>query len=171
MDYNDFLNNSSILLKKEEMGAIIGPDREAFSKLIDHSFSGEMPACWRAMWLVDYLAELHPWLATNYITRSWEEIQNHHPDSVTRSLLRMLSRYEIPEDYQGIAADLCLEWLQKESVPVAIKAHSMEVLYRISMIYPEISNEFITVMEEQAPNNSVGFAARARLIIEKMKKL
>jgi hypothetical protein len=171
MDLDDFLCNSAILLKKEEMGAIIGPDPEAFSKLVDLSYSKEMPICWRAMWLVDYLAELHPWLATKYIPRAWKEIQNNHPDGVTRSLLRMLSRYEIPEEKQGIAADLCLEWLQKESVPVAIKAHSMEVLFRISEIYPELSNEFIIIMEEQAPNNSVGFSARARLIINKMRKL
>ncbi len=39
------------------MGAIIGPDPEAFSKLVDFSYSKEMPICWRAMWLVDYLAE------------------------------------------------------------------------------------------------------------------
>jgi hypothetical protein len=171
MDYNDFLTNSAILLKKEEMGTIIGPDPEAFCKLTDHSYSKEMPICWRAMWLVDYLAELHPWLATSYISRGWKEIQNDHPDGVTRSLLRMLSRYEIPEDYQGIATDLCLEWLQKESVPVAIKAYSMEVLFRISIIYPELTNEFITILKEQAPNNSAGFKARARIITEKMEKL
>jgi len=171
MDLDDFLCNSAILLKKEEMGSIIGQDPEAFQNLFKLSFSRNMPVCWRAAWLTDYLAELHPWLATKYIPKAWKEIQNKHPDGVTRSLLRMLSRYDIPEDYQGIATDLCMEWLTKESVPVAIKAHSMEVLYRIAVLYPDLSNEFITILEEQTPNNTIAFKARARIIINKINKL
>jgi hypothetical protein len=171
MDLESFLTHEIKYLKKEEMGTILGPDQETFNQLFLLSVSRKMPVCWRAAWLMDYLAELHPWLAEGYIVKVWPEIPNEHPVGVTRSWMRMLCRYEIPEDFQGIAADLCMNWLEKESVTVAIKAYSMEILLKIAKIYPELSNEFITILEDQAPNNSAGFKARATHVIGEMKKL
>lgn len=171
MVLKEFLAHEVLSLKKEEIGKIIGPDPGKFKALFDHAFSRDMPVCWRAAWIMDHLSEVHPWLAGEYIGNIWQEIPRQHPDGVTRSALRLLSRYGIPEDFQGIAADLCLSWLEKESVPVAIKAYSMEMLLKIATVYPEFTNEFITVIEDQAPNNSAGYKARAHHIIKALKKL
>lgn len=171
MDLKDFLTHTALSLKKEEIGKIIGSDPEQFNALFDLAFSREMPVCWRAAWLMDYLAELDPWLASDYIEKLWKEIPKQHPDGVTRSTLRLLARYRIPEDHQGNAADLCLSWLEKEAVPVAIKAYSMELLLQIATAYPEFTNEFITVIEDQAPHNSAGYKARAHHIISALRKL
>jgi hypothetical protein len=171
MDLTRLLTSEVLLLKKEEIGSIIGPSREKYDELFQIAFSRNMPVCWRSAWILDYLAELHPWLAGKYIAKIWAEIPEGHPDGVTRSCLRLLCRYDIPEDYQGIAADLCLSWLEREAVPVAIKAYSMELLLKIVRLYPELANEFIAVIEDQAPNNSAGFKARAVYVIGEMQKL
>lgn len=166
----DMLSNTTQLMKKEDMVRLIGPDPEAFAELYTMAFSREMPLCWRSAWILDYMAEQYAWLAENYIETIWTKIPENHPDGVVRSILRMLTRYDIPEEYQGIATDLCLEWLSKESVPVAIKVHSMEIIKKIALIYPELRHEFITVLEEQSPKNSIGFKVRARMVIEEFKK-
>lgn len=171
MNLKDLLTNSVLLLKKEEIASIIGPEPEHFRKLFEHSFSREMPICWRATWLMDYLAETHPWLADDYIEKIWSEIPKEHPVGVTRSALRLLCRYPIPEDFQGIATDLCLDWLSREAVPVAIKVYSMELLLKIARLYPELSNEFIAIIEEQVPHGSAGYKSRARHMIAAMRKL
>jgi hypothetical protein len=171
MDLNDLLTNSVLLLKKEEIGSIIGPEAEQFKELVSLAFSRDMPVCWRATWLMDYLAETYPWLAEEYVEQIWSEIPKKHPDGVTRSALRLLCRYPIPEDFQGLATDLCLDWLVQESVPVAIKAYSMELLLNIARIYPELSNEFIAIIEEQVPNGTAGYKARAKHVIAALRKL
>jgi hypothetical protein len=171
MVLRDFLTIEALSLKKEEIGNIIGPDPEKFRGLLELSFSREMPVCWRAAWIMDHLSEVHPWLAEEYIGNIWQEIPRQHPDGVTRSTLRLLTRYAIPEDFQGVAADLCLSWLEKASVPVAIKVYSMEILLKIATAYPEFTHEFITVIEDQVPDNSVGYKARANHIIKAMKRL
>lgn len=171
MNLKTFLATTVLSLKKEEIVAILGPDTGTFSELFTLSFSREMPVCWRAAWIMDHLAEHHPWLAEPEVEKIWAEIPKQHPDGVTRSSLRLLCRYEIPEDHQGIAADLCLSWLEKESVPVAIKAYSMEMLLKIAAAYPELTHEFITVIEDQAPHNSAGYKARAHHITRAMRKL
>ena len=170
MDLNTLLTTEVLMLSKEEIGSIIGPDPEQYDELFRIAFSRKMPICWRSAWLMDYLSELHPSLADKYIEKIWAEMPAGHPDGVTRSCLRLLCRFDIPEDYQGIAADLCLSWLEKEAVPVAIKAYSMELLLKIARLYPELGNEFIAIIEEQAPNNSAGFKARAVYVIGEMRK-
>ena len=171
MDLGKFLTSTALLLKKEEIGTIIGTDAKQFEELFHLSFSREMPVCWRATWLMDHLSEVAPTLADPWIEKIWAEIPKEHPVGVTRSALRLLVRYEIPEEFEGVAADLCLSWLEKESVSVAIKVYSMELLLKIARNYPELTNEFITVIEDQAPNNSAGYKARAHHIIRAMKKL
>ncbi|MCF8225495.1 MAG: hypothetical protein K9J30_06425 [Bacteroidales bacterium] len=170
MELRDFLTNNDLRLQKEEIVSIIGPDPDAFNALMEYSLSRQMPVCWRAAWIMDHMAEKHPWLAEPHIDKMWNEIPKEHPDGVTRSILRLLTRYEIPEDMQGLATDLCLNWLEKEAVPVAIKVFSMEVLLNITRIHPELRNEFITLIEDQLPFNSAGYKARADRIIKQMKK-
>ena len=171
MDLARFITHDLLYLKKEEAVSLIGHDQEKFDALYNLAFSREMPACWRSAWMMDCLAESHPRIAEKYIEKIWTELPAVHPDGVTRSCLRMLCRYDIPEKYQGIATDLCLSWLEKESVPVGIKAYCMELLLKIATLYPELGNEFITIIEEQAPNNSAGFIARARFVTGEMRKL
>ncbi len=166
----EMLSDNSQLMKKEDIVRLIGPDEDTFAELFNMTFSRDMPLCWRSAWILDYLSEMYDWLAVNYIVKAWNEIPYQHPDGVTRSVLRMLARYDIPEQHQGVAAELCMDWLRMESVPVAIKVWSMEIVKKISLIYPELSNEFIMVLKEQAPKNTVAFEARSRKIIKEILK-
>lgn len=169
MNLHDLL--AATHLKKEEIGRIIGEDPRAFHQLYELSYSGEMPFCWRATWIMDHLAELYPGLAENYIEKIWKEVFRDHPVGVTRSSIRLLTRYDIPEAYEGRAADCCMEWLEKESVPPALKVYGMEILLKLARLYPDLKHEIMTIIEEQAPKNSAGFKARAVHILRAMKKI
>lgn len=171
MKIDKLLEDNDIRLKKSELVKVIGANEKSMKYLVELAFSRNMPVCWRAAWVMDAIAEEQASLADQYITRIWKELCLKHPDGVTRSALRMLTRYDIPEDDQGQAADICLEWLEKESVPVAIKAHAMTILMKLARIYPELKDEFITILEHQVPNNSIGFKARANHIIKDLKKM
>lgn len=170
MDLKELLGGSHIGMRKEDFGRVIGSSPEMYRDLMNIALSQELPVCWRAAWIMDHLSELHPSLPEKYIEQLWRKIPDQ-PDGVKRSILRMLCRYEIPEEQQGIATDMCLDWLLKESVPVAIKVFSMEILLNITRVYPELKEEFITILEDQMPNNSAGYKARAVKIIKAMEKL
>lgn len=156
---------------KENLGRLIGTSPDTYKDLIQLTFSGDMPACWRAAWMMDYLSEVDPSLPETFIARIWEELPEKHPDGVKRSALRMLCRYDIPEEQQGLATDLCLDWLVQESIPVAIKAYSMEIMHKICILYPELKEEFIAILQDHMHNNSAGFKARAWHIIKALEKV
>ena len=88
-----------------------------------------------------------------------------------RSFLRLLCRYDIEEDDQGMLIDLCFGYLVSELYPLAVKVHAMQLIYNHVLIYPELKNELITVIEDQEDNNSIGFKSRGRRIISQLEKM
>lgn len=171
MDLDTFLTDTTLRLKKEEIAGIIGTSDKQYQQLISAALSKEMPNCWRAMWLADYLAELRPDLGEPYVEKLWGELSKKHPDGVVRSAMRMLTRYPIPEKHQGFAADLTVSLLVKEVVPVAIKVYAMEIMLNIAKIYPELKEEFITVIQDQILHGTSGYKARAKKILPKLEAL
>ena len=142
-----------------------------FSTLLQMALHEKDPLAWRASWVLDGSDEEKPGLALKHIS----EIVNTLPDVKSkgslRSLLRLLSRYDIPEEQQGKLVDLCFSYLVSELYPLAVKVHAMMIIYNHVLIYPELKDEFITVMEDQVENNTVGFKSRARNLIKQMEKL
>ena len=47
----------------------------------------------------------------------------------------------ISNKHHGILADHCFNALRSGFSAIAIKAYSMEILYKLSVIYPELANE------------------------------
>jgi len=149
----------------------IGASREQFNSLLDLALDGKDPVAWRAAWIVDGVAEKHPEMADSYITSIVRRLPGLKSKGALRSMLRLLCRYEIPEEEQGILIDLCFGILVSELYPVAVKVHAMQIIYNHVLLYPELKEELITVIEDQMNNNSVGFSSRARRLIRQMEKL
>jgi hypothetical protein len=142
-----------------------------FPSLLQLALHEKDPLSWRACWLLDGADEKKPGMAHKYIPRIVENLPGLESKGALRSLLRLLCRHEIPEENQGLLIDLCFQYLVSELYPVAVKAHAMQIIYQHVLLYPELKNELIAVIEDQAENNSVGFRARGSILIKKMEKL
>jgi hypothetical protein len=142
-----------------------------FSTLLRLALYEKDPLAWRASWVLDGSDEQKPGLAKNYLSEIIQALPDLESKGSLRSLLRLLCRYDIPEEEQGMLIDLCFSYLVSELFPLAVKAHAMMIIYNHVLIYPELKDEFITVMEDQIANNTVGFKSRARNLIKQMEKL
>ena len=142
-----------------------------FVTLLDLALYDEDPVAWRAAWVLDGADELEPGLASDHLVKIVEALPELSSLGTLRSILRMLCRYDIPEDSQGLLIDLCFSYLTSELYPVAVKAHAMQIVYQHVLLYPELKDELITILEDQIENNSVGFLSRARRLIKQMEKL
>lgn len=142
-----------------------------FNTLLQLALHEKDPLAWRASWILDGSDEQKPGLADNYLTEIVKALPDLESKGSLRSLLRLLCRYDIPEEEQGMLIDLCFSYLVSELYPPAVKAHAMMIIYNHVLIYPELKDEFVTVMEDQIANNSVGFKSRARNLIKQMEKL
>ena len=171
MDYRSILYDFPTGRDKNFLIRDVGKSDEKFSQLLNLSLNEKDPVAWRAGWILDGSDEEQPGLAQNYISNIVQKLPELESRGTLRCLLRLLSRYDIPEDYQGLLIDLCFEYMVSELIPVAVKVHAMQIIYNHVLLYPELKAELITVIEDQVDNNTVGFMSRGRRIIAKLEKL
>ncbi len=170
MDFRSLLTNFPSGAEKELFISEVGKSDEKFADLLNLALFEKDPLAWRATWILDGSDELHPGLAFGYRAKIIQNLPQLKSKGALRSLLRLLCRYDIPEEDQGLLIDLCFGYLVSELYPVAVKVHAMQIVYMHTLIYPELKEELITVIEDQVENNSVGFKSRGLRIIRQLKK-
>jgi len=171
MDFRSLLLNFPSGVEKDiYIKEVIGT-KDGFRSLLDLALHDKDPVAWRASWVLDGSDEQQPGLATTYLSKIIQALPALESKGSLRSLLRMLCRYDIPEEKQGLLIDLCFSYLVSELYPLAVKVHAMQIVYNHVLIYPELKDELVTVLEDQMENNSVGFLARGRRLIKQMEKL
>jgi hypothetical protein len=171
MDIRSLLTSLPSRVEKEIYINEVVSSEENVNTLLDLVFHEKDPVAWRAAWILDGSDEQYPGIAGPLIRGIIEQLPELDSTGALRSLLRLLCRYEIPEEQQGILIDLCFKYMVSELYPVAVKVHAMQIIYNHALIYPELAEELRTIIEDQMMNNSVGFASRGRRIISQLEKL
>lgn len=171
MDYKKVLANFPSGADKEMFVREVGDSVEKFNTLLDLALLDEDPVAWRAGWILDSCDEVNPGLASGSVSRIVSSIPGITSSGTLRCLLRLLCRYDIEEEDQGMLIDCCFGYMVSELYPVAVKVHAMQIIYQHVLIYPELKEELITVIEDQIVNNSVGFKSRGMRIISQLEKV
>ncbi|MGQ9620586.1 MAG: hypothetical protein ACUVTX_06320 [Bacteroidales bacterium] len=112
--------------------------------------------------------KIHPHLAGIIL-----QLKNIRNNSIARSFMRILSFEDMKnfgEQEQGVLADYCLESLNAPETPLAlaIKVYAMEILYRLTIIYPELGNKVTASIRSVMEEGSPGIVARGRAILRKI---
>ena len=171
MDFRSLLTDLPSGTERDLLvGEIMHSDEHVLT-LLQLALHEKDPIAWRACWLLDCSDEKKPGLLQTHLRRVIRALDGMKSKGTLRSLLRLLTRYQIPEEDQGLLIDHCFAYLVSEQYPVAVKAHAMQIIYNHVLIYPELKHELIAVIEDQADNNSVGFRTRGNILIKQMEKL
>lgn len=141
--------------------------------LIRLSLSGESRLAFRSSWCLTKAAEID----SSAIEPYYEELVNLLPrletESVIRSIMKIISESDVTrlkEKSHGIIASCSFDWLNSAESAIAIKVYSMEALYKLSVIYPELSEELYSSVVRIMENASAGVKAKGRYVIKKLGK-
>ena len=170
MDFRSLLADIPSGAGKDLLAGEVIKSPTHFNTLLQLALHEKDPLAWRASWILDGSDERKPGMASRHIPEIVQALPALESKGSLRTLLRMLSRYDIPEEEQGLLIDLCFSYLVSGQYPVAVKAHAMLIIYNHVLLYPELKDEFIAVIEDQEANNSVGFKSRGRNLIKQMEK-
>jgi len=143
------------------------------STLVRFALFGDHTLAFRSSWCITKAAELDPESIEPYYSELVHALPTMKDESVTRSILKIISETDISlfdERCQGIIATCCFELLNSAASAVAIKVYSMEALYRLSTIYPELGEELGSSLIRVMENSSAGVKARGKYIIERLRK-
>jgi 8-oxo-dGTP diphosphatase len=154
------------------ISAIENPD--IFIKLFEYSFSTDKNLAFRASWTLTKVCDKFPEIVNPYLGQIAEILSKIDNESSLRSFLRILSLSDLEQisaRQQGLLADFCFNILNSGFSAIAVKAYSMEILYKLTLIYHEFANELSTSIQILMEDGSAGITARGRAILRKLAEI
>ena len=144
-------------------------DNKVLDLMIDYSLSANKTLAFRASYCIIKAEEKAPGIVERYYGLFAESLQKLENESVIRAFLKMLNTSDLSklnENQQGILAEYCFTWLKSAKSAIAIKAYSMEALYKLSLIYPELVTELRLSILSVMEGGSAGIKARGQQILK-----
>jgi 8-oxo-dGTP diphosphatase len=145
-----------------------------FSKLLEYSFSSDKKLAFHSSWALTKVCDKYPDSIYPYFHEIIISLSKLNNESAERSFLRILSLTDIkivnPKDH-GILADHCFSALKSGFTAISIKAYSMEILYKLAVIYPELANELSATIHMLQGDGSAGIVARGIIIMKKLAEI
>ncbi|OFY64880.1 MAG: hypothetical protein A2V64_04190 [Bacteroidetes bacterium RBG_13_43_22] len=174
-DLQKMINNMMSMQEAEWVAASAGENPVLFQKLLDYSYSPDRKLAFRASWTLSKVCDKYPELIYPHLEKITEELNGIDNESTQRSFLRILSLTDlqkISERHHGILAEHCFKALNSGFSAIAIKAYSMEIIYKLALIYPGLANELaITINMLQGEVSAAGIVARGRIIMKRIAEI
>ncbi len=166
--------NRLISLKEVDWIATSAIENSAiFRKLLEYSYSSDKKLSFRSSWTLTKVCDKYPDIIYPYLSRIVENLEKLNNESAQRSFLRIISLSDLTQlsvKHHGILAEHCFAALKSGFSAIAIKAYSMEILYNLAIIYPELANELSATINMIQGEGSAGIKARGTLILKKLIK-
>ena len=142
-----------------------------FKKLLEYSFGADKKLAFHASWTLSKVCDKYPEIIYPFLPGIIEELDKLDNESAQRSFLRIISLSDLNRiglRHHGILAEHCFTALRSGFSAIAIIAYSMEVLYNLTLIYPELANELSATINLLQPEGSTGIISRGRQILKKL---
>jgi hypothetical protein len=120
------------------------------------------------------VCDKYPEMIYPYLAEIIEALPRFDNESVVRSFLRILSLSDLEnlsERHHGLLAEYSFAALNSGLSAIAIKAYTMEILYKLSLIYPELANELASSIRILMEDGSAGIVSKGRTILKRITEI
>jgi 8-oxo-dGTP diphosphatase len=145
-----------------------------FRKLLEYSNSSDKKLAFHSSWTLTKVCDKFPEIIHPFLSQMVDSLAMINNESTLRSFLRIISltdMAEINNTRHGLLADFCFSQLNSGISAIAVKAYSMEILYRLSLIYPELATELSASIVVLMEDGSAGITSRGRMILKKLAEI
>lgn len=143
-------------------------------KFIDYSLSAEKKLASHASWILTKVCDTNPEIIEPYLPGIIDSLHKIENESALRSMLRILSFSDfarLSPKHQGILTDTCFKLLNSGFTAIAAKAYSMEILYRLTLIYPELATELaLSVRSLLNTESAGGIVSKGRSVLKRLNQ-
>ena len=170
-DLRSMVENMMGMHEAEWIAESAAGNSEILKKLLEYSFSDDRKLAFRASWTLTKVFDKYPGIISSDMSVMIDALDKLDNESVQRSFLRIISLSDINKisaRQHGILADHCFELLKSGFSAIAVKAYSMEIIYKLAIIYPELANELSATIGMLQGEGSAGILARGHIILKKL---
>lgn len=149
-------------------------NKTVLQKLLGYCYSADSKLAFRASWIISKTFDSQPAVIMPFLTLIADSLVSIENESVIRSFLRILSMNDmnsLDAYHHGTLADYCFRALNSGFSAVAVRVYSMEILYRLTMIYPELGVELSASIRNITEEGSGAIKARGRIILKKLAEM
>lgn len=128
----------------------------------------------KGVWIIEMLAEHQTEILFPYIDMICQTISKYKNDSAIRGISRVAfflgtsDKIKLSESQKEKLIEICLDWLIRDE-RVACKVYAMKTLYHFGKTEPWINVELKEIVARDYANQSAGYKAAAREILQKIK--
>jgi len=140
-------------------------------KLLEYSYNNENKLAFRASWVLTKVCDKYPEIIQPHLHKIVRTLPYMKNESVIRSFMRILSFCDMQafsEGEHGLLADYCLSGLNSPDMAIAIKAYAMEILYRLTVLYPQLGNEVAASIRSVMEEGSPGITSKGKTVLRKI---
>jgi hypothetical protein len=169
MAFEDLLYDSSRICI--EMAAdVIDEDPNIFHEAFELIFQNKYKISARASRVIYFFAARNPEMIKPYLSRIIAALPVIDNNSILQNLLKILTEHPLPDDEEilGLLLNKCFEFIDSVETKPAVKVYSLDILYNLSLIFPDIREELFQTIEKQIPQSSAGFKTRGEKMLEKL---
>lgn len=173
-DLQSMVNNMMSMKEADWVATSAIENNAIFLKLLEYSNSPDKKLAFHSSWTLTKVCDKYPEIIYPYLSQIVESLPENDNESAIRSLLRILSLSDlgkINKHQHGLLADYCFNVLKSGFSAIAVKAYSMEILYRLSLIYPELANELSASIHILLEDATAGISSRGRMILKKLAEM
>jgi hypothetical protein len=170
MDTEEFLGIDSSRLNADLLVEKFEEDAQVFTEILDIMYRDTYPLSMRAGRVIWLIGKKYPDYVKPYLHEMIERLPAFKIEGVKRNILSLLVDTGLPDIDMGGLFDYCYTALESEKEPVAIRAHSIYILYEISRMEHELKPELINFLESLIPCESTGIETRIKQILQKLYK-
>lgn len=149
-------------------------DNVLLSHLVTLSASHEKRVGFMASWALSKVSDTDIALLKPYLASFVDDLPNVANESVQRSFMRILTKCDmadIPVSHHVKLIDYCMEIMRSEQNAVAPKAYSIEILSKMTLLYPSMVSEVAAAIQMTIAEGKPGIIAMGRKAIKRMKPL
>jgi len=141
-----------------------------FDSLLRLSFCQKSKQAQRASRVVCQSIECRPELFSKYIPVILDSLPSIKNESIKFCFFKIFTFCELPEDEDslGLLTQLCFDAVEANVDRVALKVYAIEILYRISQIYPDMKFELLCLFKKYMLGAQTAYISRATKLISKL---
>ncbi len=174
VDLQEMVNSMMSMQEAEWVATSAIENPAIFNKLVEYSFSTDKKLAFRASWTLTKVCDQYPEMITPVLTSIIGSLDKLNNEGVQRCFLRIISLNDINKistKYHGMLAEHCFNALRSSSSAIAIKVYSMEILYKLALIYPELANEIAVSINLLSNEESTAIQSRSKMVLKKLAEI
>ncbi|HVN48683.1 MAG TPA: hypothetical protein VMU30_07665 [Bacteroidota bacterium] len=121
---------------------------ECVEETIALAISDDQPFSWRAAWLLGSCIESDDKRIRKHVPTIIRSIKSKN-DGHQRELIKILLRMNVPEKYEGLVFDLCMNLWEQQNKDPSVRMTSLKFILKVAQKHPTLSKEVTALTQDR----------------------